>query len=136
MNKTEVTKRIGWTAGRVDKFLVVEYQHYKHGWHGSYVEDEYSIAQVLKAERLPAWRKAAAQYLRIGVEQLDAKIAELEARSQKIKEERDAELAAFDAQQKAKKEAEAARIAKFEAEVVAPIAARVRGGLRRIGFSH
>jgi hypothetical protein len=51
MNKTEVCARPGWTAPRAKRFLVVEQEHYLRGQYGSYKEYEYSLAQVLEAEK-------------------------------------------------------------------------------------
>jgi hypothetical protein len=72
MNKTEVCHRPGWTAGRAEKFLTVEHVYLRHGFHGDFEEYEYSLPQVLEAENSPEWRKAAAKYLAVSIDHLDA----------------------------------------------------------------
>jgi|GEM_PF-3798993 len=126
MNKAEVMKRVGWTTGRVEKFLVVEHEYHKRGMWGSYVEYEYSVAQVLEAEKLPAWRKAAAKYLRVEFDELDTKIEEVEKEREAWRIAAEAESARFETEWKVAQD-------RIEAEN-AVVAARVRGGLQRIGF--
>lgn len=125
MNKTEVCDRPGWTAGRVERFLVVEHVHQRRGFYGIYTEHEYSLPQILEAEKSAAWRKAAAKYLRVSVDSLDVEVASLlfERKAERIAAE--ARAASLSAELRANREAEEA-----EQNRLAPI---VRGGLRRIG---
>ncbi len=114
MNKSTVCARPGWTSGRVDRFLVVEHIHIHRGMHGRYEEHEYSIPQILEAEKSPEWRIAAAKYLKVSVAGLDARISDTLAARAAESAEREAE--------------NAARIAALHMEI-----ASVRGGLCRIG---
>ena len=135
MNKTEVCRRPGWTAGRVEKFLIVEHRYLRHGYYGDYEEYEYSLPQILEAEKSPEWRKAAAKYLAVPIQDLDVRIAELFARQEARRVADEASHAKFCEEMKAEEEAEAA---KFEAEQleIERLAETVRGGFRRIGFRH
>jgi hypothetical protein len=128
MNKTEVCRRPGWTAGRVDKFLIVEHRHFRRGYHGDYEEYEYSLPQILEAEKSPEWRKAAAKYLAVPIQDLDVRIAEMLARQEAKRVADEAILATLREETKAKEEAEQAELER--------LAKAVRGGLRRIGCRH
>lgn len=64
MNKSAVCERPGWTARRVEKYLVVEHARTLRGFYGKYTEYEYSLPQILEAEKSPAWRQEAAKYLK------------------------------------------------------------------------
>lgn len=136
MNKTEVCLRPGWTAGRVEKFLIVEYRHFRHGFYGNYEEYEYSLPQILEAEKSPEWRKAAAKYLAVPIEDLDVRIAELLAEQKARRVATEASLAAFHEELKATAEAEAAKCEAEGAELqrlpCEPVA-RLRCG---IGVAH
>ncbi len=135
MNKTEVCRRPGWTGGRVEKFLIVEHRHFRHGRYGDYEEYEYSLPQILEAEKSPAWRKAVAKYLAVPIEDLNLRIAELLASREASQVAAEASLAKLCEEWEAKDKAKAA---KFEAEQLEleRLAESVRGGLRRIGFRH
>jgi hypothetical protein len=128
MNKTEVCLRPGWTAGRVAKFLTIEHVHVCHGYFGKYQEYEYSLPQVLEAEKSPVWRKAAAKYLSVPIEDLDARLAELATSREAARIPTEAHCGAFKEESKASPEAQRAE---FEALI-----ASVRGGLCRIGCYH
>ena len=127
MNKREVLGRPGWTAGRVDKFLVVEQEFERRGMYGRYTEYEYSLPQVLDAEKSQAWRMAAAKYLKVAVSDLDAEIAAIPVRREIERGEWEAQhelrMAVFHAEMAAKEE-------EYKREAIP-----VRGGLRRIGCS-
>ena len=128
MNKTEVCARPGWTDSRVKRFLVVEQEHYRRGHYGSYKEYEYSLAQVLEAEKSELWRHQAARYLKVPVADLDDAIAV-----------RIAVVAAANAEAVARVEIQTAELRKEweqkQAERKA-LAAAVRGGLCRLGLLH
>lgn len=128
MNKSKVCERPGWTAARVDKFLEVEHSYTRRGSYGRYTEYEYSLPQVLEAEKSLAWRTAAAKYLKTPIEGLNAKIADLLAAQEAERIAAEAREAALSAEWKAKREAEQAEIQR--------LAATVRGGLLRIGCRH
>ena len=135
MNKNEVCDRPGWTAGRVERFLVVEHVHQRRGLYGSYTEYEYSVPQILEAEKSAAWREAAAKYLHVSVDSLDAEVASRLS-------EREAERLAAEANRAKWKALHEADDAKRKAEREAEEAERkrlsaiVRGGLCRIAFEH
>jgi len=135
MNKTEVCCRPGWTAGRVEKFLIVEHRHLRRGFHGEYEEYEYSLPQVLEAEKSPQWRKAAAKYLAVQIQDLDVRIAELLARQEARRIADEASHAKFCEELKAEEEARTAKLEAEQAELDR-LAETVRGGFRRIGFRH
>jgi hypothetical protein len=128
MNKTEVCCRPGWTAGRVAKFLTIEHVHVRHGYYGDFQEYEYSLPQVLEAEESPEWRQAAAKYLSVPIDDLEARLAELATSREVAWIEIEAERGVSKEKSKARLEAQRAE---FEALI-----ASVRGGLCRIGCSH
>lgn len=80
MNKSAVCERPGWTAGRVEKFPVVEHARTLRGSYGRYTEYEYSLPQILEVQKSPARRKEAAKYLKVPTEDLDGRIAEIYAK--------------------------------------------------------
>ena len=135
MNKTDVCRRPGWTAGRVEKFLIVEHRHLHHNYYGDYEEYEYSLPQILEAEKSPEWRKAAAKYLAVPIQDLDVLIAELFARQEARRVADEASLATSREERKAEEEAEAAKREAEQLEIER-LAETVRGGLRRIGCRH
>lgn len=128
MNKSHVCNRPGWTAGRVEKFLTVEYAQQRRGFYGEYTEYEYSLPQVLEAEKSPDWRKAAAKYLQVSVDDLDATIVLLLAKREATRIAAEAHFAALSAELKAKHEAEEAERKR--------LVSIVRGGCCRIGCIH
>lgn len=135
MNKAEVCRRPGWTAGRAEKFLIVEHRHFRHGYYGDYEEFEYSLPQILEAEKSPEWRKAAAKYLAVPIQDLDIRITELLARQEARRIADEASHAKFCEELKAKDEAKSAKEEAEQAELER-LAETVRGGFRRIGFRH
>ncbi len=128
MNKSAVCERPGWTARRVEKYLVVEHARTLHGFYGRYTEYEYSLPQILEVEKSPAWRKGAAKYLKVPTEDLDGRIAEIYAKREADHAVAVARAAAVSEELKAKKETERAEIER--------LAATVKGGLLRIGCRH
>jgi len=128
MNKTEVSCRPGWTPGRVKKFLLVEHIHFRHGYYGDYEEYEYSLPQILEAEKSSEWRKAAAKYLGVPIDKLDARIAECFADQEAKRVAAEAQVAALREESKARREAERIELQR--------LANSVRGGLCRIGCTH
>jgi hypothetical protein len=135
MNKTEVSRRPGWTAGRVEKFLVVEHRHLRRGYYGDYEEYEYSLPQILEAEKSPEWRQAAANYLAVPIQDLNVRIAELLARQEARRVADEASLATLREEWKAEEEPAAAKFEARQAELER-LAETVRGGFRRIGCQH
>ena len=140
MNKSEVCNRPGWTKGRVENFLIVEHIHERRGFRGWYTEYEYSLPQILEAEKSQDWRKSAAKYLSASIEKLDSCIAEIlaDGETRRIKYESEREALAVGAAKYAADwlVARVAAAAKREAELVEfqRLAPTVRGGLCRIGF--
>jgi hypothetical protein len=128
MNKSQVCERPGWTAARVEKFLVIEHARTLRGFYGKYVEYEYSLSQILEVEKSAAWRNAAAKYLKIPPQNLDARIADLLAKREIERVAAAARAAALEEERNAKRKAEQEEIQK--------LAATVRGGLQRIGYTH
>jgi len=135
MNKSEVCKRPGWTAGRVEKFLIVEHVRQRRGCYGMYTEYEYSLPQVLEAESSLVWREAAAKYLHVSVDSLDAEVASRLSERETERLAAEANVAKWKALHLAD---DATREAKLEAEKAEQdkLATIVRGGLRRIRCSH
>jgi hypothetical protein len=126
MNKTDVCARPGWTDSRAKRFLLVEQEHYRRCQYGSYMEYEYSLAQVLEAEKSDLWRQQAAKYLKVPVSDLDAAIAA-----------RIAAVAIAKAEAAAHEEIQAAECRKeWEQKQVErkALAATMRGGLCRLGM--
>lgn len=149
MNKTEVCQRPGWTAGRVEKFLEIEFERHLRGMYGRYVEYEYSLPQVVRAEGLATWRRAAEKYLKLPIDSLtDEKIAALHAEihlKKELEERQEKErLAAEEAFRNSPEEVakrlamaeERRRRKEEEKKKEDEIAARLKGGLRRVGFAH
>jgi hypothetical protein len=103
-----------------------------------YTEYEYSLPQVLEAEKSPEWRKAAAKYLKVPVDGLDAAMAsflvEREAKREVERIADEARRAVWAAECKVRREAEDAQRKAEEAEQDR-LAVIVRGGLRRINCS-
>jgi hypothetical protein len=128
MNKTEVCLRPGWTAGRVAKFLTIEHVHVHHGYFGDYQEYEYSLPQILEVEKSPVWRKAAAKYLSVPIEDLEARLAELATSREVTRIAIEAKRAALEKESEARLERERAELEE--------LIASVRGGLCRIGCYH
>ena len=126
MNKTEVCARPGWTDTRVKRFLVVEHEHYRHGHYGSYTEYEYSLAQVLEAEKSDLWRQQAAKCLKVPVADLDDAIAVWIAAVATANAEADARAEVQTAEWRKEWEQK-------QAERKA-LAATMRGGLCRLGL--
>ena len=126
MNKSEVCNSPGWTVGRVDHFLIVEHFYLRYGLHdGRYTEYEYSPTQILDAENSIEWRKAAARYLKVSADDLDATIARLSAEREARRIDAETYAASFSAEFRAKRESKEAQRQR--------LIANARGGLFRKG---
>jgi hypothetical protein len=112
----------------VEKFLIVEHIEFRHGLHGEYIEYEYSLPQILEAEKSFEWRKAAAKYLSVSIDCLDAKVSEILAQWETYRIKEDVESAALRRVLEEKRQADHAELQRLTASV--------RGGLMRIGCLH
>ena len=125
MNKSEVCDRPGSDRGPRREILSYRARAHPHGDVWPLHRVWYSLPQILEAEQSSEWRKAAAKYLRVAVNDLEATIASLLAEREARRIAAEARAASLSAELRAKREAEEAEQNR--------LAAIVRGGLRRIG---